>query len=152
MKTSRALRGMLRLLLVGAVTVMLTGCAEVLPRPTAAYGAKLTQKQVAFIHPGKTTRAEVVTTLGTNCVTMRADVTSACPAALAYTWEGGLDWHLRLVLPGLQSSTSHGGWYAFMVALSPTDVVIAADFKTLNNQRSLDEQISAWAIKQQGKN
>jgi hypothetical protein len=146
MKTSLSLQGSLRVLLVGAVVVILTGCVGVMPVPVSAhveYGQKLQSKQVVCIRPGHTTRAEVIAALGTNYATFRSI------RSIAYTWElsgGGGVWWIGFVNGGT-TVTWVGGWRGFLIAFDELDVVRAAEFKKLSARRSLDDNMERWVAK-----
>ena len=156
MKTKPSLRPSPAVALaLAALAFALTGCVAVLPEPTRASGTKLSAKHVAFIHPGQTTRAEIEATLGTNHTIVQARPEDGAPAVLAYTWEGGLEWHRSLQIPFPWGSPEHlgsrGGWHAFLVALDPAEVVLTTGFKSLSSDLDLYPQVSAWALAQRKK-
>ena len=143
MKTFLSLQGSLRVLLVGAVAVILTGCVGVAPVPVSShveYGQKLQSKQTVCIRPGHTTRAEVIAALGTNYAAFRS------LRSIAYTWEltggGGVGW-IGFVNGGT-TITWVGGWRGFLIAFDELDVVRAAEFKKLSACRSLDDNMERW--------
>lgn len=138
----------LRLLLAGAAAVLFTGCVGVTPipvySPTPEYGQKVKPWPAAFIQPGQTTRAEVLTRLGTNCAALPRT------RSIAYTWEmrgGGGVWWLALFGPGGGGAIGGnwvGGWRGFLVAFDERDIVRAAEFKNLSPRRSLDQNMDRW--------
>jgi hypothetical protein len=146
MKTFLSFQGSLRVLLVGAVAVILTGCVGVVPVPVSShveYGQKLQSKQTVCIRPGHTTRAEVIAALGTNYATFRS------LRSIAYTWElsgGGGAWWIAGFYGGTGGNWV-GGWRGFLIAFDERDVVRAAEFKKLSARRSLDDNMGRWVAK-----
>ena len=146
-----AMRAGLPLFMGGTVALLSTGCVGVVPIPvyssTPEYGQKLKPSQTRFIRPGLTTRAEVISRLGTNCVSFRRT------RSIAYTWEmrgGGGVWWFVLVCEGggvVKGGNWVGGWRGFFVAFDERNVVRAAEFKTLSARRALDENMDRWVAK-----
>ena len=142
-----AMRAGLPLFMGGTVALLSTGCVGVVPIPvyssTPEYGQKLKPSQTRFIRPGQTTRAEVISRLGTNCVSFRRT------RSIAYTWEmrgGGGAWWV-CSFNGAAGGDWVGGWRGFLVAFDDQDVVRAAEFKMLSTRRPLDENMDHWVAK-----
>jgi len=127
---------------------LLTGCIGVLPLPQFSnqpiHGTRLRARDTAFIRAGTTSASELFSALGTDCVC------DPRHRAVAFTWE----------LPGgrgawwLVSMNAAGGgefewtrWRAFFVAFDTNNVVIAAHTRRLSGNKSLHEQLEAWAEK-----
>ncbi len=141
-----------------ASSLFLCGCIGYLPKPVIVenYGTRLTRDRVAFIQPGKTTRAELIIRLGTNYVSLPHE------RAIAYSWETrgmSLDWYFVVAGPyggfaektDCQTSAAGGAWQAYFVAFDGQELVQAADFKRLNpNNKSLHEQLDQWAAARGG--
>jgi hypothetical protein len=131
-----------------AATLLFTGCVGVLPRPVSAtkvdYGHRLPTKEAAFIQPGVTTRAEVISRLGTNYVSLPSE------RAIAYSWEmkgGGAVWWCVIVSPYgaiAESGDFPGGWRAFFVAFDDRGVVTSTAFKSPSTRHSLHEHMHNW--------
>ena len=128
-----------------------TGCVGLFPEKTEDLGVKLTPSSVAFVKPNVTSRSEVLRRLGTNFVEVPANPTLQCPEAIAYTWEGGLTWHSWFAFgwpdaaPVLFDST-RGGWHAYFLTFTPDEVVMAKEFKNLDLDASVYDQLMHWAI------
>jgi hypothetical protein len=133
------------------LSLIITGCAGVVPLPAfpnkVQHGRRITSEQIAFIQPGLTTRAALETALGTHYIE------SPREPAIAYTWEisgGGGVWWVSLVTPygGVaKGDTWLGGWRGFFVAFDTNNVVADAQFIRLSSNKSLHEQMKAWAGK-----
>jgi len=136
---------------MAAVMTLMSGCVGVLPLPITSgepeHGCKLDRAQVAFIHPGRTTRAQVIERLGPDYTALPRN------RALAYTWElpggGGVWWYF---IPLGEVAASGGGsweagWRGFFVAFDNQDVVTSAVFKKLSCRRPLHEQMDRWVAK-----
>lgn len=131
------------------IVPFLTGCAGFIPVPTGKTnqpGAEVKRKQAHFIQPGKTTRMEVITRMGTNNLALPGQ------NALAYSWEGGgvtlITW-ICLVGPDggyLDGAEADGwfSWHGFFIAFDDKDVVRAVAFKRLSEKRSLHEHLGRW--------
>jgi len=114
------------------------------------YGMKVTGEMVQFIHPGITTRAQVIDHLGTNYVSLWRE------RAIAYPFETkGLSFEWDFVAVGLvsvysertdcETSPTGARWQAFFVAFDDHAVVRATCFKKLTaNNKSADEQLDHW--------
>ncbi len=143
------------LILVGGIS-LLTGCIGFLPQPTMHdnYGVPVTRADVRFIQPGQTTRAEVISHLGTRYASLPRE------RALAYPWESkGLSFEWFFVAYGpyggisektdCETSPTGARWQAYFVAFDDQGVVHAASFKNLTtNHKSLHEQLDHWAAGQ----
>jgi len=127
----------------------LSGCVGVIPIPsfstTPECGEKLTTARTAFIKPGKTTKAEMIRSLGTNFTSLPQG------RAVAYTWEipGGKGFWL---VAGPEGGGAAGEfewshWRGFFVAFDNRGVVTATAFKRLWSRHSLDEQMDRWHVK-----
>ncbi len=148
MKTPASSPGWLEILSAIALLLCATGCIGVVPIPVysrvPAYGQKVPSARAQVIQPGQTTRAEVLATLGTNCVVFPRT------RSIAYTWEmhgGNCVWWIVPVTPegaGGSSGILLGGWRGFLVAFDDRDIVRAAEFKHLSGRRSLDENMDRW--------
>ena len=140
-----------RLASLAVVLTMMSGCVGVLPLPTTSnkpvYGHRIERAEVAFIHPGRTTRAKLVERLGYDYAALPMN------RAFAYTWElpgGGGVWWYCLVAPGGAAADGGswvGGWRAFFVAFDDQDVVIATAFKKLSPRKPLHEHLDRWVVK-----
>jgi hypothetical protein len=134
-----------------AAAVLLTGCVGAIPQPfcskTAASGRQIKPADVAFIHPGVTTRAEVVSQLGTEYAALPKD------RAFAYSWTleggGGIWWYCIVVPPACfkDSGTWTGGWRSFFVAFDDRGVVTATAFKHPSPRHPIHEHLYAWVDK-----
>ena len=133
------------------LTVLLTGCAGVLPVPPSrsepTRGQVITRQEVKFIVPGQTTREEVIARLGGQFRD------SPRLPVLAYAWEKpafGLTWWVVLVGP--DAAVAGGGhsegsdWRAFFVRFDARGLVADTKFASLSDRRSLDEQLEDWAL------
>jgi len=133
--------------LVLALGCLLTGCVGVVPVPvyssTPENGRKLVHGDVAFIHPGLTTRAEVIARIGPDFYWNQRS------RSLAYTWEvpggGGFWWAASMYGGG--GDYWVGGWRGFFVSFDNRDLATAVAFKRLSTRRSLDENMERWAAK-----
>ena len=133
-----------------AALVLLSGCIGIAPIPTSsdAYGRRLQDADVEFIHSGQTTRSEVKSRLGTKYASLPSE------HAIAYPWETkGLifDYYFFAYGPyggGSEKLDYHGsptgnGWHAFFVAFDANAVVRASGFKHLS-RLPLQEQLQQW--------
>lgn len=138
-----------------AALFCLTGCIGIVPVPHSnrACGRPLHPTDVCFIRARQTTRADVVTRLGTNCVSLPGD------RALAYQWEAkGLtfDWFFVAMCPyggdtiylGYTGCLNGSGWKAFMVSFDTNGVVTASGFRTLRAHVALHQQLEDWTNRQ----
>jgi hypothetical protein len=133
------------------VLTLMSGCVGVLPLPTTSnkpeHGCKIERAQVAFIHPGRTTRAQVVARLGRDYTALPLN------RAFAYTWElpggGGVWWYC--IFAGEAAAAGGGswagGWRGFLVAFDDQGVVTATAFKKLSCRRPLHENMDRWVAK-----
>jgi outer membrane protein assembly factor BamE (lipoprotein component of BamABCDE complex) len=140
-----------RLASLAAVLTLMSGCVGVLPLPVTSsqpeHGCKIDRAQVAFIHPGRTTRAQVIERLG--------PIYSALPLnrAFAYTWElpggGGVWWYCIALGEAAAAGGDSwaGGWRGFFVAFDDQGVVTATAFKKLSCRRPLHENMDRWVAK-----
>ena len=123
----------------------------VLPLPITSsqpeHGCKIDPAQVAFIHPGRTTRAQVIERLGPDYAALPLN------RAIAYTWElpggGGIWWYC--IVAGEAGAAGGGGWAGgwrgFLVAFDDQGVVTATAFKKLSCRRPLQENMDRWMAK-----
>jgi len=140
-----------RLASLAAVLTLMSGCAGVLPLPITSnkpeYGRKIDRAQVAFIHPGRTTRAQVVERLGCDYTALPMN------RALAYTWElpggGGVWWYCIFLGEAAAAGGGSwaGGWRGFFVAFDDEDFVTATAFKELSSRHPLHEHMDRWVAK-----
>jgi hypothetical protein len=131
-----------------AASIFLTGCVGVVLLPVSTkevhYGHRLQAKDVAFIKPGVTTRAEVIAKLGTNYLALPNQ------RAIAYSWEmkgGGGVWWWFIAGPGGAAGNSgswEGGWRTFFLALDDHGVVRDTAFKSPSTSRSLHRHMDKW--------
>jgi len=133
------------------LTVLLTGCVGVMPVPPSrnqpACGKVITPEQVKFIVPGQTTRVEVMARLGDHFRD------SPRLPVLAYSWEKpAVGWTWWILLAGPGGAAGGGGhtegnhWRAFFVKFDAGGRVAATRFVSLDNGKSLDEQLENWAV------
>ena len=138
-------------LLIFCGMFLLTSCVGYLPKPTLheRYGRPVTRALVKFIQPGRTTRAEVVASLGTEYASLPQD------RALAYPWEtSGLSFEWYWVLTGfthidcektdVETSPMGARWQAYFVAFDDQAVVRATGFRKLTTNKPLSEQLETW--------
>jgi hypothetical protein len=137
-----------RLLNLLSLTLLLNGCVVPIPIPSFSTkpecGEKLTAARTAFIEPGKTTKAEIIRSLGTNFTSLPQG------RAVAYTWEipGGRGlWLFATFAGGAAGEFEWSHWRGFFVAVDNRGVVTATAFKRLWSRHSLDEQMDRWVVK-----
>lgn len=131
-----------------ALSIISIGCVGVVPLPVSRtkveHGQRLTPAEVAFVQPGKTTRAEVLSQLGTNCLSLPLG------RAIAYSWEmkgGGYAWWWFVACPNAAAGDGGivtGGWRAYFVAFDDRGVATASAFKSPSTSRSLHEHLDHW--------
>jgi hypothetical protein len=152
MKTAPAIiRSMLAALLSAGV---LTGCAPfgigmgaVVPVPRLSkkkieQGREITAREIQFVVPGRTTRAEVITRLGNDFRD------SPRVSALAYSWQyNGISiyWGFGFMGGYGEHGVEDFGWRALFVAFDGNEQVVKSQFYRLKGGRSLDEQLEEWA-------
>jgi hypothetical protein len=131
------------------LVVFLTGCAGVIPLPPPrhqpVYGKVISPAEVKFIVPGQTTRTEVIAGLGDQFRDLPRQ------PVLAYSWEKpAIRWVWWIFIVGNDAAGGGGGcyensWHAFFVRFDAHDQVAAAQFVSLSQNRTLDEQLEDWA-------
>jgi outer membrane protein assembly factor BamE (lipoprotein component of BamABCDE complex) len=152
MKTAFAI---VRSLLVALLTAgVLAGCVPlgigmgaVVPVPRLAkkkieQGREITAREVEFVMPGRTTKAEVITRLGTDFRD------SPRVAALAFSWQYNgfrIIWDYGFIGGHGQHGVEDFGWRALFVAFDQNDRVVQIQFYRLRGGKSLDEQLEDWA-------
>ena len=143
------------LLMALLITVLLNGCVPfgigmgtVVPVPRLSkkkieQGREITAREVTFVVPGRTSRAEVIARLGNDFRD------SPRVAALAYSWQyngAQIYWGYGFIFAGV---AEHGvedfGWRALFVAFDQNDKVVQSQFYRLRGGKSLDEQLEDWA-------
>jgi hypothetical protein len=140
-----------RTVLAVSLLVVLTGCVAVVPVPSSdkIHGKIITSKEVKFIVPGQTTRAEVMARLG--------DQFRDSPRlpVLAYAWEKpavGIMWGFLLAGPDFEfhrgGYSERSDWRAFFVEFDSGGRVRHTEFVRLSGKKSLDEQLEDWAQRQ----
>lgn len=105
-------------------------------------GREITAQEVAFVVPGRTTRAEVITRLGNDFRD------SPRVAALAYSWQYNgpqIYWGYGFINGYDQHGVEDFGWRALFVAFDQDDRVVHSRFYRLKSGHSLDEQLEEWA-------
>jgi hypothetical protein len=131
-----------------SLLVGLTGCIAVVPVPSSEkiHGKIITPKEVKFIVPGQTTRAEVMARLGEQFRD------SPRQPVLAYSWEKpavGVMWGFLLAGPDFEfhrgGYSERSYWRAFFVEFDSGERVRRTEFKHLSGKKSLDEQLEDWA-------
>ena len=142
-------------LLVALLTAgVLTGCVPfgigmgtAVPVPRLSkkkieYGREITAREVQFVVPGRTTRAEVITRLGNDFRD------SPRVAALAYSWQYNgfkIYWDYGFFGGYGERGVEDFGWRALFVAFDQDDRVVQTKFYRLRGRKSLDEQLEDWA-------
>lgn len=127
-----------------AVSVLFTSCVGYVPPldRTPIGGHQIGQSDTGFIVPGKTTRAEVVKTLGTGYRE------SSLVPAMAYPWElpsGTTFWFLRSPHQAAGDIHKLTSWHALFLAFDKRGVVTRKEIVRLKKGKSLDEQLEKWA-------
>ena len=106
-------------------------------------GHEITAQEVAFVVPGRMTRAEVITRLGNDFRD------SPRVAALAYSWQYNgpqIYWGYGFIFVGvIEHGVEDFGWRALFVAFDQNDRVVQSRFYRLKGGKSLDEQLEEWA-------
>jgi hypothetical protein len=153
MKTLKAknwLNCRVRLVWCLAPALLMTGCIGVIPLPATdhqVHGRVIEKSQTQFITLGRTTRAEVIARLGDKFRN------SPRMPVLAYSWEkpaAGVGWWLVVPAGAATGSFERCHWRAFFVAFDPGGKVCRAEFVKLSDQKSLDEQLEDWALRNDG--
>ncbi len=140
-----------RLASLAPMLTLMSGCVGVLPLPVTSsqpeHGCKVDRAQVTFIHPGQTTRAQVIERLGPDYTALPLN------RAFAYTWElpggGGVWWYCIACGEAAAAGGGSwaGGWRGFFVAFDDQGVVTATAFKKLSCRRPLHENMDRWVAK-----
>jgi hypothetical protein len=140
-----------RLASLATLLTLMSGCVGVLPLPITSgqpeHGCKIERAQVTFIHPGQTTRAQVIERLGPDYAALPLN------RAFAYTWElpggGGIWWYCIAFGEAAAAGGGSwaGGWRGFFVAFDDQGVVTATAFKKLSCRRPLHENMDRWVAK-----
>ena len=135
-------------LLMPLTALLFTGCLIVpVPSKNESFGKVITPHDVKFIVRGHTTRAEVVAKLGDEF----RDVPRL--SVIAYTWEKpgvSIDWYGALVNPlgawvgGKLGRSSSGD--GFVLKFDADGRVATADYFSVYDHQSLDEQLEEWAL------
>jgi hypothetical protein len=140
----------MKMILLTIVFATLTGCVGWVPplsnKPES--GKPLTARDVAFIVPGKTTRAEVVRTLGAGyCESPRI-------AAMAYPWQlpGGTGFWFLISSrdaaggkPGDSGTWEITRWRALFLAFDSHGTVTRKELVRLESKGTPQEQVEKWA-------
>ena len=135
----------MKMILLSIAFATLTGCVGWVPPLSnkPVNGRPLTARDVAFIVPGKTTRAEVVRTLGAGyCESPRI-------AAMAYPWQmpGGTGfWCIISPIGDAAGGTSEmTRWRALFLAFDSQGTVIRKELVRLRSKGTPQEQVEKWA-------
>ena len=132
------------MILLSIAFATLTGCVGWVPplsnKPDN--GRPLTARDVEFIVPGKTKRAEVVRTLGAGyCESPRI-------AAMAYPWQmpGGTGfWCIISTAGGGGGTWEMTRWRALFLAFDSHGTVTRKELVRLKSERTPQEQVEKWA-------
>lgn len=145
-ETNMKLRFTFLVLLALGASLLLTGCAGILPIPPFSNkveaGRKLERRDASFIVPGCTTQIEVGQRLG------RSSRDCPRPPAVAYSWEKPgwtIFWWVAAPFGGVRDNFPAGGWDALFVTFDAQGIVLQKDFVRLSHQSSLDDQLERWA-------
>jgi hypothetical protein len=127
-----------------AAAVLFSGCIGYVPplsrEPIS--GREITARDAGFIVPRKTTRAEVVRTLG------RGYRESPLIPSMAYPWElpaGTGFWFIFSTHHAAGDTHQLTNWRALFLAFDARGVVSRKEIVRLKKGRSLDEQLEKWA-------
>lgn len=141
-------RAGMKMILLSIVFATLTGCVGWVPPLSnePVNGKALTARDVAFIVPGKTTRAEVVRTLGAGyCESPRI-------AAMAYPWQmpGGTGFwcfitELNNETQQLRTWETATRWRALFLAFDSHGTVTRKELVRLKSEGTPQEQVEKWA-------
>lgn len=135
--------------------VLLTGCVPfgvgvggAVPVPSLSnkkieQGREITEPEILFVVPGRTTRTEVVARLGDDFRD------SPRVSALVYSWqyEGGFKiiWGYGFIGGYGESGVQDFGWRALFVDFDQDGRVVQSQYYRLKGSKSLDEQLEDWA-------
>lgn len=128
-------------LVAALASLLLAGCVEPSFSKVPINGKVITRGQSDLIVPGKTTRAEVVKTLGSGFQE------SLRMPALGYSWEMRV-WTVLFwdtLRAGGEPSWEYTRWHAFFVAFDQRGVVTRKQFVNLSYQHTFEEHLAKWA-------
>ena len=132
------------LTVITSVILLFTGCVGYIPSfsKEPISGKKITPRDADFVIPGKTTRAEVIRKLGTQC---RAP---SRVSAMGYGWEmptGTAFWIVFSAYHGAAGSHEFSHRHALFLEFDARSIVTRKEFLKLKNKLTLDEQLETWA-------
>jgi hypothetical protein len=135
----------MKIILLSIVFATLTGCVGWVPPLSnePINGKTLTARDVEFIVPGKTTRAEVVRKLGKGyCESPRI-------AAMAYPWQlpGGTGFWCVISTHWADGGTWETAtrWRALFLTFDSHGTVTRKEFVRLKSEGTPQEQVEKWA-------
>jgi hypothetical protein len=130
-----------------APILLLTGCIGVIPLPASdhqVHGQVIEGSQTQFIIAGQTTRKEVIAHLGGQFRD------SPRVPALAYSWEkpaADIAWWFFTLENGAGGHYERSHWRAFFIDFDADGKVRRTKFVGLSQNRSLDEQLEDWVLR-----